>query len=129
MIALKLYIVFQTSNYMQLDHPGIIILSLVGFIFIVTGYIQQRFPPMRINSFYGYRTGSSMKSQERWDFAQQFSAKEIMRYGTVLFIAGWIVSYLQLPRDIFLWVTVSLIFVFIILLIYRTEKAIKNRFK
>lgn len=114
---------------MSLDHPGIIILSLVGFTFMLGGYIQQRFPPKAINGFYGYRTSSSMKSQDRWDFAQQYSAKEIMRYGAVLFIAGWIISYLQSPRGIFLWVATSLIFAIIFLLIYRTEKAIKNRFK
>ncbi|PWB20750.1 hypothetical protein DCO46_20195 [Flavobacterium sp. HTF] len=32
------------------------------------------FPPKSINSFYGYRTSNSMKSQAKWDFAQKFSA-------------------------------------------------------
>ena len=50
-------------------------LLLVGIVFILAGSIMYVFPPKKINSFYGYRTASSMQSQQKWNFAQTYSAK------------------------------------------------------
>lgn len=41
---------------------------------LVIGYLFMRFPPKKINSFYGYRTPRSMRSQEAWDFANKYSS-------------------------------------------------------
>ena len=57
---------------------------LTGLIFIIAGFIMFRFPPKKINMFYGYRTISSMKSQERWDFSQLYSAKKLIYFGFVM---------------------------------------------
>ena len=56
-----------------------LILTLGGLIFLIAGYIQHRFPPKKINHLYGYRTSASMKSQESWDFAQEYSAKKVIK--------------------------------------------------
>ena len=58
-------------------NPLFLILTLSGGIFLLAGYIQFRFPPKKINHLYGYRTSTSMRSQECWDFAQTFSAKNV----------------------------------------------------
>ena len=47
---------------------------LTGLIFFFAAIIMYYYPPKEINSLYGYRTSSSMKSEERWDFAQRFSS-------------------------------------------------------
>ena len=59
-----------------MTNPLVLILCISGLIFLLAGFIQQRFPPKKINHLYGYRTSNSMKSQESWDFAQEYSAKK-----------------------------------------------------
>ena len=62
---------------METINPLTLILILTGFIFYVAGLIQAKYPPKKINHFYGYRTSTSMRSQEIWDFSQQYSADKI----------------------------------------------------
>lgn len=57
---------------------------ITGVILSIAGAIMYKFPPKKINYLYGYRTMNSMKSQERWDFSQKFSAKELMKIGLLL---------------------------------------------
>lgn len=66
--------------------------QLIGAIFLLVGYIQKKYPPKKINSLYGYRMPSSMKSQERWDEANRFSAIYIIKVGTILIVAGFLFS-------------------------------------
>ena len=70
--------------------PMVLILSTGGLIFLLAGVIQQRFPPKKINHLYGYRTATSMKSQESWNFAQQYSAKKMMEMGTFITALGFL---------------------------------------
>ena len=58
-------------------------LLLVGIIFILAGAIMYVFPPKKINGLYGYRTASSMQNQQKWDFAQTYSAKIMMLTGLI----------------------------------------------
>jgi len=57
-----------------------------GFVFALVGFFLFTFPPKKINGLYGYRTSSSMKSQERWDFAQIYSSKEMIKIGIILML-------------------------------------------
>ncbi len=61
-----------------------------GFVFSLAGFVMLKFPPKNINGFYGYRTPSSMKSQERWVFAQVYASKEMIRTGVVLMLSALI---------------------------------------
>jgi len=61
-----------------IENPLFIIPILTGFIFSAAGLIMFKYPPKIINSLYGYRTLISMKSQERWDFAQRYSAQKLI---------------------------------------------------
>ena len=58
-------------------------LLCVGILFILAGAILYVFPPKKINGLYGYRTGSSMKNQQKWDFAQKYSSKIMMLTGLI----------------------------------------------
>ncbi len=45
-------------------------LLMLGF-----GLISSKHPPKTINSWYGYRTTRSMKSQAAWDFAHRYCGR------------------------------------------------------
>ena len=62
---------------METVNPLALILVLTGIIFYVAGFIQAKWPPKKINHFYGYRTSTSMRNQEIWEFAQQYSSDKI----------------------------------------------------
>lgn len=105
-----------------------LILSSGGLIFLLAGYIQHRFPPKKINHLYGYRTSTSMKSQESWDFAQQYSAKKMMQMGTYITALGllsWIID-LQL-----LWsagIALTIVTIGPLLMLFKVESELKKRF-
>ena len=99
-----------------------------GPIFIITGFILYKFPPKKINALYGYRTANSMKDQLHWDFAQQFSAKEMMIGGFLLSLTSFFGLFLEFPEFIEVIVGFVLMFLFITILFTRTEKALKTHF-
>lgn len=101
---------------------------LTGAIFSLTGWIIMTFPPKSINKLYGYRTPSSTKSQERWNFAQHYSAKEFVRMGIILMLISPIGIILNLGNTINRLIAFSLLIIVVIALIIRTERAIKKRF-
>ena len=102
---------------------------ICGLVFLVAGYIMYKFPPKNINYLYGYRTGTSMKSQERWDFAQRYSALQMVRGGAVLTIAGLLMAVLSFNMGIILAAGMVLLFAVTGYLFYSTERAIKQNFK
>jgi len=84
------------ENILQITNP---MLLVVGLIFIVMGIFMYLFPPKKINGLYGYRTATSMESQEKWDFAQKYSAKTMAFIGLVLTIISFYRPYLGLDDD------------------------------
>lgn len=58
-------------------------LATLGF-----GWLLAKYSPKTINSVYGYRTRRSSSSQAAWDFAQQYSAKMMLRLGIVMLICS-----------------------------------------
>lgn len=85
-----------------------------------------KFPPKRINGLYGYRTESSMKSQERWDFSQRYAANKMIKWGGLLTLTSIFGFFVEGIMAMILGA--GLLFLFIILLLTRTEKAIKLKF-
>jgi len=104
-------------------------ITLMGsLIFIGIGFIMLKFPPKKINSLYGYRTTSSMKNQTRWDFAQNYSSKEMIKLGLVLMlttIIGFITNFESLTN---MYLGLGLTVLIVIILIIRVENAIKIKF-
>ena len=66
LISLNIFFIYQL--------PSILFLS--GGIFYLVALVLSKFPPKKINYFYGYRTKASMKSQESWNFAQNYTSKK-----------------------------------------------------
>lgn len=102
---------------------------LVGFIFLITALITLKFPPKKINDFYGYRTPASMKNQEVWDFAQQYSGIKMIQVGLFLMLISFINLFLNLKEGFWqIVVGIAFIIVAVIYLFLSTEKAIKKNF-
>ncbi|SCP96204.1 SdpI family protein [Anaerobium acetethylicum] len=59
---------------------------MVPAIIIVIGAVFKKHPPKKINSFAGYRTVRSMKSQKAWDFANRYSARLMLSCGVILLV-------------------------------------------
>jgi uncharacterized membrane protein len=114
------------SNVMT--NPLVLILSICGLIFLLAGFIQQRFQPKKINHLYGYRTSNSMKSQESWDFAQDYSAKKMMKTGAYITVLGLLTYSIDFQH---LWsVLIALVIVTIspLLMLLQVETELKKRF-
>lgn len=109
--------------------PLVLIPGLVGIIFIITALILFRFPPKKINWFYGYRTIKSMKSQEAWDFAQRYSSRLLLFSGFILLIIACCALLFPVYNEI-VEVILSMIFVFAAAfgLLILTERELKRRF-
>ncbi len=110
------------------ENPLFNITFFGGLIFAVTGFFMLKLPPKKINSLYGYRTISSMKSQERWDFAQKFSAKEMMKLGGILTLSSALVFVTNFNNSINLIIGLTLMILVMIILLVRVETAIKKNF-
>ena len=100
----------------------------LGLIFVIVGLIQLKFPPKKINQIYGYRTKSSMQNQEIWDFAQQFSAKEMVKGGFFFLVIAGIGTVVKLNEILGVSLMLILAIGFAIYLFNRTEKAIHKNF-
>jgi len=101
---------------------------LVGFIFALVGSLMYQFPPQDINPLVGYRTKNSMKSQERWDFAQKYSSKLMIYLGTGLMFLSVIGLVVNIDESTGGFISMGEILLVIIILIYKTESAIKQKF-
>ncbi len=108
--------------------PLFLIPAMVGPIFILAGLFMKTYPPKKINYLYGYRTRRSMKNQESWDFAQQYSAKEMIKLGfgfIILSIVGLFVDFNKIAElivalGVMIWSTVALF--------RKTENTLKQKF-
>jgi len=113
---------------MNLENQLLLIPLLTGSIFTLAGLILIKFPPKKINWLYGYRTPRSMKNQESWDFAQSYSAKEMVKLGGLLLLSSILGLIYQPKQHISTIVGLVLIITVAVVLFVRVEKAIKNRF-
>lgn len=111
-----------------MNDPFFVVLVITGGAFFLIGLLQRVFPPKKINRFYGYRTSSSMKDQERWNFAQQYAAKEMMKIGVFFAAVSLLGIVIKVPAELASGVGILLVISGIIVLAIRVESAIKNKF-
>lgn len=110
--------------------------QLIGFIFVIVGYIQRLYPPRKINPLYGYRMPSSMSSQEKWDAANHYAARYMIKAGAVLIITGIAIILalrsLKLAEDTFMLISATSLVVssiaICVMLIVSTEKFLSRKF-
>ncbi len=115
-------------SYFNLENDLFLLLFLTGTVFVVVGLFMLKFPPKDINGLYGYRTSSSMKNQERWDFSQIYAAKEMMKIGAIKLVIG-LLALLFFPSEIVgVILGLGVLIVSCVLLVVRVEPVINNKF-
>jgi uncharacterized membrane protein len=116
------------QNSMNIENQVMFIPFVTGPIFMLFGLVLLKLPPKKINWLYGYRTPRAMKSQERWDFAQRYAAKEMIKLGSFLLLTASAGLIYKPEANISNIVGLGLVIMVIVTLIVRVENAIKNRF-
>ncbi len=102
--------------------------AMSGPVYLLTGILMWRYPPKKINGWYGYRTPRSMKSREAWDFAQRYAAREMIRWGILLTLLAPPGLFINLGFTTDLLLGILLTTLFLALPIINTEKELKKRF-
>lgn len=103
-----------------------------GGIFAIIGVLMLIFPPEKINLFYGYRTKRSRKGQANWDFAQRFSALQMIKGGIFLLILSMFAAFIDWERfetliqNLIISTPILSAAVYIFM---STERALKTKFK
>lgn len=106
----------------------IFMLLLCGLIFVVVGGYMYKFPPKSINLFYGYRTNRSMQSQDRWDFAQTYSAKIMIQSGVVMLVLSLLKQVVTLSTTAEMTIGFIMLIGNCIVMLVKTETELKQRF-
>ena len=101
---------------------------LIGPIFFIAGYWMAKNPPKKINHLYGYRSKRAMQSQEKWDFAQNYAARELMNLGFFLALTSFIGKFIEVDAMTNLIVGLVMVIFTVVLLYFKVEYAIKNKF-
>jgi len=99
---------------------------MLGPFILVLAFLFKRFPPKKINHLYGYRTPRSMKSQEAWDCANQYSSNTFVGIAGLICIVQVVLWSLLPPGDAVLWTTGFLV-VGVIFVIPLTEIHLKKK--
>lgn len=101
---------------------------LCGLIFLALALILLKWPPKEINVLYGYRTPSSMKNQQRWDFAQRFSSRRMVESGFAMLAVSFLKLVLGDDEMNEVYVGFSALFLSAAYMIITTERALKKNF-
>jgi uncharacterized membrane protein len=101
---------------------------IVGTVFVLVGLAMRKFPPKKVNSWYGYRTPSSMRSQKVWNYANRRAALQMLNAGIIVLAVRLILSFLPLSFAFQEAASIGEVVVPALWLIIGTELAIKRRF-
>lgn len=99
---------------------------MIGSLYVIISLITIVFPPKKINSWYGYRTPASMKSEEKWNFAQKYSSYLMLKTGFILLLISFLKTILN--NNFEGVINLTILFVSVVIVFFKTEKAIKRNF-
>jgi uncharacterized membrane protein len=105
--------------------PFIYILTTNGLLFLMS-IIFLKFPPKKINKWYGYRTHKTMLNQKIWDFANIVFTKNLIIYAGISLLGGLILA--NFVKTNFTWQPMALVFLSVIVSIIKTEKSLNINF-
>lgn len=102
--------------------------QLVAILMLSAGYLQKVYPPKDINGIYGYRTPASMKNQQAFDEGNRYSAKILLRMGSIALIIGLLTASLIDSAHIIITaiLTVATAIAIPVTVILLTEKHLKQ---
>ena len=96
----------------------------VSLLLLIIGVVFKQFPPKKINSFYGYRTASSLKNNKTWKFANNYAAMWMVRFSLILCLLSMCVWEYTASYKTTETIMLPLLIIAIIATIIRTEKAL-----
>ena len=105
-----------------------LVMGLTGAIVWTAGYFFARYPPKKINFWYGYRTSTSMRNPEIWTFAQTYAAQEMQNTGKILSAIGLVARIFEIE---FSWDIGFALFMTTILplfMIAKIERVLQQKF-
>lgn len=108
-------------------NPPVFVCVLCGLIYIITGQLVLRYPPKKINDFYGYRTSRSKKSQAHWDYAQKESSKYIFHSGYYCLLTCALFILFETGKA-GIWIAIILTTLYPFISVIQTGKALKKKF-
>ena len=95
------------------------------FCILIIPILLKLYPPKRINSYYGYRTPRSMKSDKNWKLGNQIYSDYFLRFGFISAVIQYTLFFL-FNESLALWVSTVLWVFSVFFPIYLTEKHLKN---
>lgn len=69
-----------------------------------------------------------MKTQERWDFAQNYAAKEMMNLGFFLALTSFLGKFIDMDSMTEILVGLGMTLFTLLVLFFRVEKALSDKF-
>lgn len=105
-------------------NPYLYVLSINGLLFALS-VIFYFFPPKKINALYGYRTNKSMQNEDVWQFANSFSAKQMLIYSAISFVFALLFVFLN---PVISWQPMTLMLLSLAVSIIKTEQALNKNF-
>ncbi len=105
--------------------PFLYILTTNGLLFLLS-IIFWKFPPKKVNNWYGYRTHKSMLNQKIWDFANSIFSKNLLIYSGISFLGG--VIFANFAAKELTWQPMVLVILSIIVSIIKTERSLSDNF-
>lgn len=96
-----------------------------AFILLLFAMVQK-FPPKKINWWYGYRTSRSMKNEETWKAAQEYASKKAIHLALFSFMFPGVFYFLYPAYNFLLTVIANTLL--ILLIIPYTERYLKEEF-
>ncbi len=99
--------------------------SIILLINIIS-LIYRLYPPKKINSLYGYRTGRSMSSQEAWELANKIFSEKFLQLNLTASVILIFLFFTPLSCEIKIITETVFILFNIILSIVITENQLKK---
>lgn len=111
----------------------IVLNTVTALVLLLLSFAFRKYRPKDINGLYGYRTARSMKSQQAWDFAQDYSSAFMVKlfagyfiWQLVLTVIG--VMFLSDYTDAVAIAGNLTIVPLLVIMIVKTEKELKRKF-
>lgn len=102
---------------------------LLSPLLLVIAVIFKIYSPKNINHYFGYRTQSSMASEQAWEISNDYSSKLLVLVAIVLNILQ-LILFLWIDREVAFLIVGGLMIVGVLLIIPFTERHLrKNHWK
>ena len=97
---------------------------LLGPLIFILALLYAKYPPKKINPYYGHRTKRSMKNEHSWKIANKYSSR-LMIYLGLIIMAFQVLFALLFKFDTAVLATIGIMITGLITIVYLTEKHLK----